>query len=68
MKVFEVVSEYFDAMGGPGMVTTRQYVTATDDKLETVAAWFARECRDQGQTPVSVAEVLVVSQNIEGDK
>ncbi len=68
MKVFEVVSEYFDAMGGPGMVTTRQHVTVTDDKRETVAAWFARDCQEQGHSPVSVAEVLVVSQNIEGEE
>ncbi len=68
MKVFEVVSEYFDAMGGPGMVTTRRYVTATDDKMETVAAWFEQKCEEMGQNPKSVAEVLVVSQNIEGDK
>ncbi len=64
MRVFEVVSECFE--GGPaGVITTRQFITATDDKLETVAAAFAQECKEMGQTPKSVAEVLVVSHNIE---
>jgi len=63
MKLFEVITEH--CVGDdPEIMTTVQYVTASNNSLESVAKHFTEHCYQYEKELKGVKEVLVITQNI----
>lgn len=67
MKVFEVITEHCES-GSDKIITTRQYVTAEDNRLDTVATHFCRHCFEYEKHLIGVTEILTVTERVKVDE
>jgi hypothetical protein len=64
MKVFVVEIEK-KSTGAKSSVTTVSYVTSKENTLLSVAKVYGRRCKKNGETLISVKEVLTINNHLE---